>query len=270
MEANSETKVQQLQANGNLCYASGRYTDAAKIYSYIIDSCSGRVTPDTIRIVRCNRAACYNELEKYQLAAEDCGRVLSNPCPAQSESITLKAHLRLARSFFGLGELELATDQLDKFRELNGMPGAAELSLRVRILEEQVAQDCVADELRAPMRLMHFVVRVGRVAPIIIEDQVPAVLCSTNPPRIPTNAFLAHLVQKHDHHIRHSREWTCWKCPAKAVSLVHTPCAYLHLQEPIVVDIVQAVCVQGGECEMQARALMASQMEKLNRSTKEA
>lgn len=182
-----------------------------------------------------------------------------------SKFITLKAHLRLARSLHALGEFEKATIELDKFRSLNGKSQASELSLRVRILQDQVEQDTVAEErCGLATRLLHYVVRTSRPSPIVIDDQVPTVLCSTNPPRIPTNAFLTHLVQKYDQRIMHTHEWTCWKCPAKAESMVHTPCAYFHLEEPVVVDLAQPICIHGGECEKQARALMAGQMAKLS------
>ncbi|KAF8055627.1 hypothetical protein FPV67DRAFT_809958 [Lyophyllum atratum] len=230
-----------------------------------MQTCSAHVNPELIRTIRCNRAACYNELERYQQAAEDCALVLADRCSPLSRPITLKAHLRLARSLHGLGDLERATMELDKFRALNGKSQASELSLRVRILQDQVAQDSVAeDQCGLATRLLHYVVRTSRPAPIVIDDQVPTVLCSTNPPRIPTNAFLTHLVQKYDQRIMHSHEWTCWKCPAKAESMVHTPCAYFHLEEPVVVDLAQPICIHGGECEQQARALMAGQMAKLS------
>jgi hypothetical protein len=73
-----------------------------------------------------------NLQDKLKLALKDCAVVLASGGPSPSKSIALKAHLGLARSLQGLGEL-------DKFQALNGgVSQASELRTRVHILEERL------------------------------------------------------------------------------------------------------------------------------------
>lgn len=96
--------------------------------------------------------------------------------------------------------------------------------------------------------------------PIVYSDEVDSALCVPQPPEIPTKRFLAELATKYEGRLMAEREWTCWNCPKKATCMVHTPCSYLHLPEPMVVDFAQAVCVDRGECDEAARAFVATSL----------
>lgn len=202
--------------------------------------------------------------EEYELAADDCTFVLAGRGPIASKSITLKAHLRLARSLQGLGKLDKALAELDRFRALNGgVSQAAEVKTRSQILEQQAAQDRATNERiegGPPMRSIRYDVRAGPFPPIVINEQAPVVICGPNPPEMPAKMFLAALVKKHDPAIMRSRDWMCWNCEKKAASMVHTPCSYLHLADPFIVDYVQPICENRGQCEKEARDFIAQQM----------
>lgn len=208
-------------------------------------------------------------LEEYELAVNDCTFVLTGRGATASKSITLKAHLRLARSLQGLGKFDKALAELDKFRALNGgVSQASEVKIRNQILEEQAAQDRATNERiegGPPMRSVRYEVRTGLFPPIVFDEQAPVVICGPNPPEIPTSMFLAALAKKHDLQIMRSRDWMCWNCEKKAASMVHTPCSYLHLADPCVVDFVQPVCKNRGQCEKEARDFIAQQMSDISR-----
>lgn len=70
----------------------------------------------------------------------------------------------------------------------------------------------------------------------------------------------ASLAAKYDKQVLNSRPWVCWNCPARAVGLVHTPASYMHNPEPLIIDIVQPVCANGGACDAAARKMMAEEM----------
>jgi hypothetical protein len=184
---------------------------------------------------------------------------------------------------------------MDRYRDITGgRPAEAESTLRNKIVTAIVARDeKVAADSKVPFaptqtqnythprrssnktsprlpsdstggRVLRYEVKVstGLSLPdtIVKIDTVPSSLCSMNPPGKPTKAFLAQLVNKHHDAILREKNWTCWNCPRRAVGLVHTPASYLHLAEPLVVDLVQPVCVNGGACEREARKLMDEEM----------
>ena len=138
--------------------------------------------------------------------------------------------------------------------------------------EEFKEQDCkghprkdgkVATELpsHTDSKVLRYEVKVvGHPVSIVKTDTVPRSLCSMYPPEMPTKIFLAQLVKRHHDAIMEEKNWTCWNCRKKAVSLVHTPMSYLHLEESMVVDFAQPVCINGGECDKEARKMMEEEM----------
>ena len=181
-----------------------------------------------------------------------------------SIALTQKAHHRLARCLFELGKLTEAMKEMDTYRDIIGRQTEVAMSLRTKITQATAARDGkVATELASATnsRVLRYAVKViGHPVSIIKNDTVPSSLCSVHPPEMPTKIFLAELVKKHHDAIMQEKRWTCWNCPRKAVSLVHTPVSYLHLEEPMVVDLVQLVCVNGGECDKEARKMMDEEM----------
>ena len=184
---------------------------------------------------------------------------------SRSIALTQKAHHRLARCLFELGQLTEAMKEMDTYRDITGgRQTEVAMSLRNKITQADAARDGkVATELASATnsRVLRYEVKViGHPVSIIKNDTVPSSLCSMHPPEMPTKIFLAELVKKHHDAIMQEKRWTCWNCPRKAVSLVHTPASYLHLEEPMVVDLVQPVCVNGGECDKEARKMMDEEM----------
>ena len=155
--------------------------------------------------------------------------------------------------------------EMDTYRDITGgRQTEAATSLRNKIIQAIVARDGkVATELPSATnsRILRYEVKVtGHPVSIIKNDTVPSLLCSMHPPEVPTQIFLAELVKKYHDAIMQEKNWTCWNCPRKAVSLVHTPASYLHLEEPMVVDFAQPVCVNRGECDKEARKMMDEEM----------
>jgi len=184
---------------------------------------------------------------------------------------------------------------MDIYRDITGgRPTGAESTLRNKIVMAIVARDeKVAAESKVPFaptqtqnyihsrrspnkpsrhvpsdstggRVLRYEVKIStgpsRLDTIVKMDNVPSSLCSMHPPERSTKAFLAQLVNKHHEAILQQRNWMCWNCPKRAVGLVHTPASYLHLAEPLVVDFVQPVCINGGACDREARRVMDEEM----------
>ncbi len=176
--------------------------------------------------------------------------------------------------------------EMERYRVLiGGQPKLAETSLYTRILggiisREQAAEHSASSppahfphghHARGPVHhptdgkpqgyQLRYEIRVFNIAtPIIRYDMVPAALCTTDSPEMPTRVFLANLVKKYHNEVMKLHPWTCWNCPARAVSLVHTPASYIHLSDPQVVDFAQPVCINGGVCEKAAREMMNKEM----------
>jgi hypothetical protein len=210
-----------------------------------------------------------SELGDFQGAIPDLEEVIrtarKNVSAVGSIALTQKAHHRLARCLFELGKLTDAMKEMDKYRDITGgRQTEAATNLRNKIVQAIVARDGkVASELPSATdsRALRYEVKVaGHPVSIVKIDTVPGSLCSMYPPEMPTKVFLAELVKKHHDAIMQEKNWTCWNCPRKAVSLVHTPASYLHLAEPMVLDFAQPVCVNGGECDKEARNMMAEEM----------
>ena len=210
-----------------------------------------------------------SKLGDFQGAIPDLEEVIrtapKNVSAAGSIALTQKAHHRLARCLFELGKLADAMKEMDAYRDIpGGRQTDTATSLRNNILQAIVARDGkVATELPSPTnsRVFRYEVKVtGHPVAIVKNDTVPNSLCSMHPPEMTTKIFLAELVIKHHDAIMREKNWTCWNCPRKAVSLVHTPASYLHLAEPMVLDFAQPVCVNGGECDKEARKMMDEEM----------
>jgi hypothetical protein len=212
-----------------------------------------------------------SKLGNFQGAIPDLEEVIQrapqNSNASGSIALTQKAHHRLARCLFELGNLTDAMKEMDTYRDITGgRQTEAATILRNRIIQATVARGGkVATELPSSSatnsRILRYEVQVtGHPVSIVKNDSVPILLCSMHPPELPTKIFLAELVKKHHDAIMQEKKWTCWNCPRKAVSLVHTPASYLHLEKPMVLDFSQPVCVNGGECDKEARKMMDEEM----------
>ena len=112
---------------------------------------------------------------------------------------------------------------------------------------------------------LHYEIQViGRQRPIVYKDSVPASLTVAAPPKDKTLAFLALLIKKYHDEIMKSQAWKCWKCGKKATSMLHTPMSYLHLKEPMVRDIAQPICCNGGVCDKEGRLMIEEEMREAN------
>ncbi|KAF8956239.1 hypothetical protein BDZ97DRAFT_1708414 [Flammula alnicola] len=272
----------ELKERANRLYSSKEYSAAASIYSMIINQFSKNGSPMFIKVIQCNRAACLIELGRYQDAIQDLQEVIrSNLNIPEAEAVIQKAHFRLARCLCELGRYGDAIKEMDKYRELvGGQPKESENGLRMKILLGLTAHDqTIPEQFISPPRArptpsqptasgntrqLRYEVKIFNVNPPIVRyDMVPISLCSPRPPEIPTKVFLAQLVKKYHDEIMSLQTWKCWICNKSAVSLVHTPASYLHQAEPKVVDFAQPVCVNGGQCEKEARQLMEEEMRKV-------
>ncbi|KAF8202371.1 hypothetical protein BJ912DRAFT_439814 [Pholiota molesta] len=280
-----------IKETANKLYSAKDFSGAAAKYTAILDQFShtSTISPLFIRVIRCNRAACLIELGRHQDAIPDLQEVIHIKARATSredQAVTHKAHFRLACCFCELGRFAEAVDEMKTYRQLvGGQPKQEETRLYTKILSGLVPQDPLPPLARsmppplAPatrtvpihthstttgqhnLQQVRYEVRVFNVEyPIVKHDVVPMTLCSSHPPEVQTKMFLANLVTKYHDELVKSRSWNCWNCPARAVSLVHTPASYLHLQDAHVIDFAQPVCVNGGWCENAARTMMDEEM----------
>ncbi|KIM47209.1 hypothetical protein M413DRAFT_440707 [Hebeloma cylindrosporum] len=259
----------QLKGTANELFSAKNYEGASSLYTKIIRDFAERADPEFIRGVQCNRAACMIEMGDFQGAIPDLEEVIRK-APKEANSLktiglTQKAHHRLARCLFELGKLTDALKEMDRYRDIpGGGTTEAATTLRNRIIEAIVLRDESRASTRVPSsgnsKVLRYEVKVTvpdqPSVSIVNYDTVALSLCTMHPPEMPTKMFLADLVKKYHESIMQERNWTCWNCRRKAVSLVHTPGSYLHLAEPMVVDFAQPVCVNGGECDKAARKMM--------------
>lgn len=222
---------------------------------------------------------------RYQDAVPDLQEVIRvHVDTCDGLALTQKAHFRLARCYCELGRYGDAMQEMESYRELiGGQPKLAETSLYTKILGGIINREQAAGQSSSPPSAhfphhargpvhhptdgkphayqLRYEIRVFDIAtPIIRYDIVPAALCTSDPPEMQTRIFLANLVKKYHNEVMKLHPWTCWNCPARAVSLVHTPASYIHLSDPQVVDFAQPVCINGGVCEKAAREMMNKEM----------
>ncbi|KAF8873606.1 hypothetical protein CPB84DRAFT_1798274 [Gymnopilus junonius] len=267
----------QLKDQANALYTAKSFSDSALLYTRIVNHFHDNCPPQFIRTIYSNRAACHIELGQYHNAIEDVRNVLKmTPPGVKVEHIIQKAHLRLARCLYETGRYGDAIKELDTWRETVGNTHHTETesALRSKILQAIVMRDENDNQKSAkrhylelpsfPRRSLRYEVKVqDRISGdtvIKYDYYVPTALCSPHPPEIPTRLFLIQLLQNHHNDVMGRRQWTCWRCSAPAVSLVHTPASYLHMEEPLVIDYAQPVCKNGGVCDLVARQMMRDEM----------
>ena len=129
---------------------------------------------------------------------------------------------------------------------------------------DEYSDQCIAKSTTVPFR---YVIKVtGLTDDLVKEDTVPLALCTPNPPKREALAFLVEMVKKYESDIKRAKpnDGKCWNCPKAAISYVHTPMSYLHqhgqVEGAMIVDLVQPVCVTGGQCEQEARKMIAEQL----------
>lgn len=157
---------------------------------------------------------------------------------------------------------------MDEYRHvMGGQPTDAEKGLRTKILHAIMERDegyrgQAAHVLAiAPGRPLRYEVNVfNNESIIVLFDEIPDNLCSNYPREIPSRLYAVKLVTKYHNSILHGKEWRCWKCFSPAIGLIHSPALYLHLHEPKIVDYVQPICKDGGECDVAAQKMMAETM----------
>lgn len=189
------------------------------------------------------------------------------------DSIIPKAYFRLARCHFELVAYDEAKVQFENYeRSLDPTTNSvnqlqpAVIGLKKSITDKtdekkagsgeststKKSQDAGADQSFPFITYDARVLGTG-AEPFIKTERAPPSICVPRPPEMPTKAFLAMLVKKYSNEILHSQQWHCWNCNRLAEGLVHTPSSYLHQEPPSVVDFIQPVCVNGGECERKAK-----------------
>ena len=198
------------------------------------------------------------------------------PPEVGADRIAQKAHYRLARCLYEIGRLADALQALDVYQHImdKNVPSEAESTLRSKILRAIVGRDenpsnpfpreehttSTSSLKRAFLYEVKVHDSIAAGYTISYHYDVPTILCTPNPPEVPTRLFLVQLVKKYHEDVMNRKAWVCWKCSAPAVSLVHTPASYLHMQQPIVVDYAQPVCQNGGICDRAAREMMKNEM----------
>ncbi|KAJ6514726.1 hypothetical protein DFH09DRAFT_252689 [Mycena vulgaris] len=84
----------EIKDTANAHFRAKEYQAALDLYSSIINQYDDRVMHDTIRIARCNRAACHLNLGEYQRCIDDCHIALlfmsTNPAMTEKAEFGLR------------------------------------------------------------------------------------------------------------------------------------------------------------------------------------
>ncbi|KAJ7111903.1 hypothetical protein C8R44DRAFT_985351 [Mycena epipterygia] len=254
-------KALKIKETANVHFREKDYQKALDLYSSIINQYDDRVMLDTIRIARCNRAACYLNLGEYQNCIDDCNIALL--FVSASPTITEKAKFRLAKATKALDDIDdqrRATDPTYLGRPKYDVETRMREQMRESSASSAKFQSTDAEEHRP----FGYVVRMKNHDPeyVHMRDMVPASLMA-GPPRggreaydTRRDAFVKRIVTSHEPELMKKHPWTCFSCGNPATTWIHSPVSDLASFYPIIKDYARPICENGGNCAKVTRAAM--------------
>ncbi|KAJ7817749.1 hypothetical protein B0H14DRAFT_2841581 [Mycena olivaceomarginata] len=253
-------KALEIKEIANTHFRAKEYQKALDIYSDIINQYSKRVMIETIRVSRCNRAACYLHLGEYQRCIDECHIVMFY---VGSPALVEKAEYRLAKATQALDDIDAEKRAVDPT-----YPGRPKYNVFDRIrdqLDEASAssakfQDTSVEEHRP----LGYVVRMKSHDPeyIYMRDVVPTSLISEHMHRDTAayetrrDAFVRKIVMDHEPELMQKHPWKCSSCGKSATTWVHSPVSDIASFYPVIKDYARPICEKGGKCEQATRAAM--------------
>ncbi|KAJ6459465.1 hypothetical protein C8R47DRAFT_1162058 [Mycena vitilis] len=251
-------KALEIKDAANIQFRAGAYQTALDLYSSIITQYDDRVMMETINIARCNRAACYLNLEQYQSCVDDCHIVLlfqSKP------SIMAKAEHRLAMATKALDDIDAERRTTDPT-----YPGRPKYDVEERMREQMRASSASSAKFQPEATEEHrpfgYVVRMNGHNPeyVRMRDMVPASMTLAAPRNAEEvkrrDAFVRRVAQSHESELMAQEQWECFACGKAATAWLHSPVADLTSFYPIIKDYARPVCEKGGKCAEATRVAM--------------
>ncbi|KAJ7041788.1 hypothetical protein C8F04DRAFT_1078710 [Mycena alexandri] len=254
-------KALEIKETANVHFRAKDYQKALDLYTSIINQYDDRIMLETIAIARCNRAACYLNLEQYQNCIDDCNITLlfvsSNP------NVATKAEFRLAKATRALDDIDAQKKAVDP-----SYPGRPKYDIAERMREQMRQSSANSAKFRNTDAEEHrpfgYVVRMKGHNPeyVHMRDMVPASL-TLGAPRggeaayeTRREAFVKRIVLSHEPELMQKHPWTCFNCGKAATAWIHSPVSDLASFYPIIKDYARPICEREGSCATITRTAM--------------
>ncbi|KAF8173592.1 hypothetical protein K438DRAFT_1980850 [Mycena galopus ATCC 62051] len=251
----------KIKETANIHFRAGEYKKALEIYTSIINTYSKRVMVETIRVARCNRAACYLHLGEYQRCIDECHIVLMY---IGSPALMEKARHRLVKADLALDDIDAQKRALDPT-----YPGRPKYDVQERIREQleeaSVSSAKFQDRDVEEHRPFAYVVRMKEHDPeyVHMRDMVPIGLMlepssdARDAYEARRDAFVRNIVATHEPELMGKHPWTCFSCKKPATAWIHSLISDLASFYPLLKDYARPICEKGGNCERITRLAMA-------------
>ncbi|KAF7312727.1 hypothetical protein MIND_00287600 [Mycena indigotica] len=280
-------RANELKDEANALFRARDFDGALAAYTDIINTYDDRVMIDTIRTIRCNRAACFLNLgdqrfdsnatattkdearrlnaaaaEAYQGCVDDCNIVVLF---LGSESVTEKAKLRRKLATKGLNDIDALRKAADPT-----YPGRPKYDVDERRRQQMQESSALAAKfvdktVREEHRPFEYAVRreYDDEEYVSMRDMVPISLMRG--PRseeekdsfdAKLGAFVRKIVTAHEPELMSTSDWKCFVCNEKATTWLHAPIANLESFYPIINDYGRPICHKRGRCAETAKTDM--------------
>ncbi|KAJ7883943.1 hypothetical protein B0H13DRAFT_2046057 [Mycena leptocephala] len=247
-------KALEIKETANAHFRAKEYQRALDLYSTIINQYDDRVMHETIRIARCNRAACSSNL--YQRCIDDCNIVLVFMPTAIDE----KAKYRRAKATKALDDIDAQRRAIDPT-----YPGRPKYDVEERSREQMRESSASSAKFQnadvEEHRPFGYVVRVKDHNPeyVHMRDMLPMSLMAESPStglaafETRRDAFVRRIVTTHEPELMQKHPWKCFTCGKSATTWIHSPVSDLASFYPIIKDYARPICEKGGNCEQATR-----------------
>ncbi|KAJ6512568.1 hypothetical protein C8R45DRAFT_323528 [Mycena sanguinolenta] len=254
-------KALEIKEIANTHFRAGEYEKALEIYSNIINQYSKRVMIETIRVARCNHAACYLQLGEYQRCIDECNLVMFY---FGSPALVEKAKYRLEKATKALDDIDAEKRAIDPT-----YPGRPKYNIYDRIRDQLHESSVSSAKFQGTdveeHRPFGYVVRMKNHDPeyVHMRDMLPVSL--TSEPRsghelqayeARRDEFVKNIVATHEAELMQKHPWTCFSCKKPATTWIHSPISDLTSFYPIIKDFARPICEKGGKCETATREAM--------------
>ncbi|KAJ6466846.1 hypothetical protein C8R45DRAFT_1219202 [Mycena sanguinolenta] len=254
-------KILEVKEIANIHFRAGQYEQALEMYTGLINRYSKRPLLETVRLARCNRAACYLQLGEYQRCVDECNIVLFY---VNRPAIMDKAKHRLAQATKALDDIDAEKRAIDP-----DYPGRPKYDIQERMKEQLYEASASSAKFSETQIEKHkpfgYMVRIKDPEPeyLPMRDMVP--LSLTSEPlggpelelyRASRDEFVRKIVTIHETELMQQHLWRCFSCGKFAMEWIHYPISDLTHALPLIMDYARPICEKGGNCEKVTRAAM--------------